>query len=152
MSRPYWIAGLPLTSEAAIAEAKRLRSTITLAEEALKIARHHRSAANAPGEEIAETTARWNEAAKIEDTAHACRNAARRALAAVAVFPDVWSDAEIRAKIETARAAALALQRACDAGQAAQALRDLRAGAAENEARHTRHEARAKRRNGGRAE
>lgn len=119
MSRPHWMGGLPLNSEAAHAEAVRLRKTIALAEEALKIARHHRSAANAPGEEIAETSARWSEAAEIEDTAHACRKAARRALAAVAVFPDVWSDSEIRAKIETARAAALALKAACDAGQEA---------------------------------
>ena len=119
MSRPHWMGGLPLNSEAAHAEAVRLRKTITLAEEALKIARHHRSAANAPGEEIAETTARWSEAAEIEDAAIACRKAARRALAAVAVFPDVWSDAEIRAKIETARAAALDLKTACDAGQEA---------------------------------
>ena len=125
MSGPYWIAGLPLTSEAALAEAVRLRKTITLAEEALKIARHHRSAANAPGEEIAETTARWSEAAEIEDAATACRKAARRALAAVAVFPDVWSDAEIRAKIETARAAALDLKAACDAGQEADQRRRM---------------------------
>lgn len=115
----YWIAGLPLTTAAAAAEAKRLRASITLAEEALKIARHHRSAVNAPGEEIAETSARWAEADQIETAATACRKAARSGLAAVAVFPDVWSDQEIAEKIEAARAAALALKAACDAGQEA---------------------------------
>ena len=120
MSAPrYWVAGLPLTSEAAAAEAKRLRQTIALAEEAIRIAADHRSARHAPGETIAETSERWTEAAEIEAAAKACRKAARSALAGIAVFPDVWSDDEIRAKIETARAAALDLKAACDAGQEA---------------------------------
>lgn len=131
------------------AEAERLRKTIALADLALREAADHRSARHAPGETIEQTAARWTEAAEIEAAALACRKAARKALAAVAVFPDVWSDFEIREKIEATRYAALDLQAACDAGQAAAAARALAAGIDESAARHARHEARAKRQKGG---
>lgn len=152
-SRPtYWIPGTPLTPAAAAAERERLIATIALAEEAQHLAADHRSERHAPGETMEQTTARWDEAFAIETAAEACRKAARSALAAVAVFPDVRSPDAIASKIHLARCAALALKRACDAGQeAAQrrrvdiAARALAAGIAENEARHARHEARAKR-------
>ena len=113
----------------AAAERSRLLSTIAIADEAMRLAADHRSARHAPGETIAETSERWTEAAAIETAASACRKAARAALAAVAVFPDVWSDEEIAAKIEAARSAALALKAACDAGQAAQISRAFRGAA-----------------------
>lgn len=129
MSAPrYWLAGLPLTSEAALAEAARLRKTIALAEEALREAADHRSERHAPFETFAETRERWNEAAEIEVAAIHCRKAARKALAAVAVFPDVWSDFEIREKIEATRYAALDLQAACERGKHGHAARMERIG------------------------
>jgi hypothetical protein len=117
------MSSAPINAEA---EAKRLRQTITLADEAIRIAADHRSARHAPGETETDTWARWNEAGEIETTAKAARKAARSALAAVKVFPDVWSDEEIAAKIDAARSAALALKAACDAGQAGQNGRSLR--------------------------
>jgi hypothetical protein len=117
------MSSAPINAEA---EAKRLRQTIALAEEAITLACDLRSARHAPGETETETWARWNEAGEIETTAKAARKAARSALAAVKVFPDVWSDEEIAAKIEAARSAALALKAACDAGQAGQNGRSLR--------------------------
>lgn len=107
----------------AAAERQRLLTTIAISDEAMRIAADHRSARHAPGETIAETSERWTEAAAIETTAAACRKAARAALAAIAVFPDVWSDEEIAAKIEAARSAALALKAACDCGQHGHAAR-----------------------------
>lgn len=117
------MSSAPINAEA---EAKRLRQTITLAEQAIALAADHRSARHAPGETAGETQDRWTEADRIETTAKAARKAARSALAGIAVFPDVWSDEEIAAKIEAARSAALALKAACDAGQAAQNGRSLR--------------------------
>ena len=107
------------------AEAARLRKTITLAEEAIKIACDHRSERHALGEMIEETTARWNEAGKIEDAAIACRNAARRALRRLGI-PRIGSPEDLADSIETARAAALALKAACDAGQREHACRQIR--------------------------
>lgn len=120
------MSAAPFNAEA---EAARLRKTIALADEAIRLAANHRSAHHAPGETIEETTARWNEAAAVETTAKAARKAARHALAAVAVFRDILDPADIRAKIERARAAALALKAACDAGQAAQISRAFRGAA-----------------------
>lgn len=108
------------------AEAKRLRKTITLAEEAISIACDHRSAKHASGETANETAYRWDEAYAIETAAKAARKAARSALAGLAVFPDVWSDEEILAKIKAARASALALKAACESGQIANANRQIR--------------------------
>lgn len=95
------------------AEAARLRKTIALADEAIREARTLRSSAQ-PGETAGDTQERWNNAHRIDTAAVACRKAARAGLAAVAVFPDVWSDDKIRAKIEAARAEALALKHAID--------------------------------------
>jgi hypothetical protein len=117
------MSSAPINAEA---EAKRLRQTITLADEAIRIAADHRSARHAPGETAGETQDRWTEAADIETAAKAARKAARSALAGIAVFPDVWSDAEIAAKIDAARSAALALKAACDIGQIGQNGRNLR--------------------------
>lgn len=142
MSATYWIPGTPITPAAAAAERERLIATIGLAEEALALAADHRSARHAPGETIEQTAARWDEAAAIEAAAKGCRKAARLALAAVADAP---SPDALASKIHLARCAALALQRACDAGQAAAAARALAAGIDESAARHARHEARAKR-------
>ena len=108
------------------AEAKRLRQTISLAEEAIRCAADLRSARHAPGETAGESQDRWNDASAVEIAAKACRKAARAALAGVAVFPDVWSDEEIRAKIEAARRAALALETACAVGQRNQNGRQIR--------------------------
>lgn len=108
------------------AEAARLRKTITLAEEALKIAADHRSAKYAPGETANETAARWDEAHQIETAAKACRKAARSALAGLKVFPDLWSAEKIAEHIAAAKAAALALKAACDAGQRDHACRQIR--------------------------
>lgn len=108
------------------AEAARLRKTIALAEEAIREAADHRSERHAPGETAGETQDRWNEAAAIETAAKACRKAARHALAAVAVFRDVLAPAEIAAKIETARAAALGLKSVIDESQRANANRQIR--------------------------
>ena len=107
------------------AEAARLRKTITLAEEALKIAADHRHRRHALGEVIEETTARWNEAGKIEDAAIACRNAARRALRRLGI-PRIGSPEDCAESIEAARSAALALKAACDAGQREHACRQIR--------------------------
>ena len=108
------------------AEAARLRQTITLAEEAIKIACDHRSAKHAPGETANETAARWDEAHQIETAAKACRKAARKALASLKVFPDLRSPEEIAEHIAAAKAAALALKAACDAGQRDHARRQIR--------------------------
>ena len=116
------------------AERSRLLSTIAIADEAMRLAADHRHRRHALGEMIEETTARWNEAHQIETTAKAARKAARAALAAVAVFPDVWSDEEIAAKIEAARSAALALKAACDAGQEAAQRRRVTINARNTEA------------------
>lgn len=113
----------------AAAEAERLRKTIALAEEAQRLAADLRSDRHAPGEEIAETTARWNEAGTVEMAALDCRKAARSALAGLRVFPDRWSAEKIAAKIEAARSAALALKAACDAAQCAQNARAFRGAA-----------------------
>jgi hypothetical protein len=169
MSANYWIPGTPITGQQAEAETKRLLSTIALAEEALRIAADHRDARHAPGETAGESQDRWTEAAEIETAALDCRKAARKALADLRVFPDKRSPEDIANRIHLARCAALALKRACDAGQVAQnrrslrlaardlkravaeaaaaeatsaeALRELDAGIAENEARHRKHEA-----------
>jgi len=117
------MSSAPINAEA---EAKRLRQTITLAEQAIALAADHRSARHAPGETIAETTARWTEAAEIETAAKHCRLTARAALAAVRVFPDKRSPEEIAEAIAEAKAAALDLKAACDAGQAGQNRRSLR--------------------------
>ena len=119
MSAAYWITGTPITGQQAEAEAARLIATIALAEEALRIAADHRSARHAPGETAEETAERWTEAAEIERAATGCRKAARKALADLRVFPDKRSPDEIASRIHLARCAALALKRACDAGQAA---------------------------------
>jgi hypothetical protein len=119
MGATYWIPGTPITGQQAEAEAARLISTIALAEEALAIAADHRSARHAPGETAEETAARWTEAAEIEEAAIACRKAARKALADLRVFPDKRTPVDIALRIHLARCAALALKRACDAGQAA---------------------------------
>ena len=108
------------------AEAKRLRQTITLAEEALRIAADHRSAKHAPGETANETAARWDEAHQIETAAKACRKAARSALASLKVFPDLRTPEQIAEHIAAAKAAALALKAACDAGQREHACRQIR--------------------------
>ena len=107
------------------AEAARLRKTIALADEAIKIACDHRSAKHAPGETAAETAERWNEAGKIEDAAIACRNAARRALRRLGI-PRIGSPEDLAESIEAARSAALALKAACDAGQREHACRQIR--------------------------
>jgi hypothetical protein len=117
MGATYWIPGTPITGQQAEAEAARLISTIALAEEALRIAADHRSERHALGETMEETRDRWNEAFAIEEAAIACRKAARKALADLRVFPDKRSPDEIASRIHLARCAALALKRACDAGQ-----------------------------------
>lgn len=111
------------------AESKRLRLTITLAEEAIQLAANHRSAQHAPGETIVETSERWNEATEIETTAKAARKAARSALLGLHTFRDLWSAEDIAGKIEAARSAALALKAACDAAQRAQNARAFRGAA-----------------------
>ena len=108
------------------AEAARLRQTITLAEEAIKIACDHRSAKHAPGETANETAARWDEAHAIETAAKACRKAARSALADISSATGKTSPAQREEKIEAARSAALALKAACDAGQREHACRQIR--------------------------
>ena len=108
------------------AEAKRLRQTIALAEEAITIACDHRSERHAPGETAGETQDRWNEASEIETAAKACRKAARSALAALKVFPDLRSPEQIAEHIAAAKAAALALKHACDIGQRDHARRQIR--------------------------
>jgi hypothetical protein len=128
MSATYWIAGLPITGQQAAAEAKRLISTIALAEEALRIAADHRSARHAPGETAEETAERWTEAAEIEEAATGCRKAARKALADLRVFPDKRTPDEIASRIHLARCAALALKAACDRGQHGAAARAERLG------------------------
>jgi hypothetical protein len=104
------------------AEADRLRKTIALAEEAIKIAADHRSARHAPGETETETWARWNEAGEIETAALACRKAARSALRRLDI-PRMGSPEQIAESIAAAKAAALALKAACDAGQEAEQRR-----------------------------
>ena len=104
----YWVAGRPLTSEAAAAEAKRLRQTIALAEEAQRLACGFKAEAGTLGaDHLGASGALFASALAVESASKACRKAARSALAGIAVFPDVWSDEEIRAKIEAARASAL---------------------------------------------
>lgn len=110
----------------ATAEAARLRQTIALADIALREAADHRSERHAPGETYGETQDRWNEAAAIEQAAKVCRKAARKALAAVAVFRDVHAPEEIAAKIEAARSAALNLKHAIDLAQRDHAQRQIR--------------------------
>lgn len=112
----------------AAAEAARLRKTIALADEAIREAASHRSAAHAPGETIEETAARWSEAARIEEAAKDCRKAARAALVRISGLVVTAPEDHI-ARIETARCAALALKAAIDdAQEAAQRRRvDIRA-------------------------
>lgn len=126
MSATFWIPGTPLAPAQAAAETNRLLATIALADESIRIAADHRSKRHALGETIEETTARWTEAAAIEAAAKDCRKAARRALAGVAVFPDVWSDSETLAKIETARVYALGLKAVIEESQRANANRQIR--------------------------
>ena len=118
-------AGTPAIFNAT-AEAARLRKTIALADEAIRCAADHRHRRHADGETIEETTLRWNEATAIEDAAKDCRKAARKALASVAVFRDVHAPAEIAAKIEAARAAALGLKAVIDEAQRSNANRQIR--------------------------
>ena len=125
------------------AEAKRLRQTIALAEEAITCACDHRSERHAPGETIEETRIRWTEAANIEDAAKDCRKAARSALAGLKVFPDLWSAEKIAAKIEVTRIYALGLKTVIDEAQRANANRQIRVMARQMAAAA---------RNGGRAE
>lgn len=100
------------------AEAARLRKTIALADEAIRCACGYKAEAGALGSDhLGASGALFATALAVESAAKACRKAARHALAGIAVFPDVWSDEEIRAKIEAARAAALALKAACDSAQ-----------------------------------
>jgi len=114
----YWIAGLPLDSATAAAEAKRLRSTIFLAEESVSLACGLKAEAGALGaENLGASGALFASALAVESAAKICRKAARSALASVSVFRDVHAPEEIRAKIEAARAAALALKAACDSAQ-----------------------------------
>jgi len=122
----YWLAGLPLDSAAALAEAARLRKTIALAEEAITCACDHRSARHAPGETAGETMIRWTEAGNIEAAAKDCRKAARSALAGLKVFPDLWSAEKVAAKIEVARVYALGLKSIIDEAQRANANRQIR--------------------------
>ena len=119
MSKPtYWLAGLPLDSATALAEAKRLRQTITLAEEAQRLACGFKAEASALGaDHLGASGALFASALAVESASKACRKAARSALADLRVFPDLRTPEEIRAKIEAARASALALQAACDAAQ-----------------------------------
>ena len=118
-------AGTPAIFNAT-AEADRLRKTIALAEEAIRCAADHRSERHADGETIEETTARWTEAAAIEDAAKDCRKAARSALAGLRVFPDRWSAEKIAGKIEIARTYALGLKAVIDEAQRANANRQIR--------------------------
>jgi hypothetical protein len=118
-------AGTPAIFNAT-AEAARLRKTLALAEEAIRCAADLRSARHAPGETAGESQDRWNDASAVEIAAKACRKAARHALAAVAVFRDILDPAEILAKIDAARRAALALQTACAVGQRNQNGRQIR--------------------------
>lgn len=139
----------------ATAEAERLRKTIALADEAIREAAKHRSADHAKGETAEETAARWNEAAEIEAAARCCRKAARAALTRVTGVvitaperrPGCKAGSAMRLAdwIEAARAAALGLKRAIDAGQAAAARRALAAGIDKGATRHARHEAAARR-------
>lgn len=118
-------AGTPAIFNAT-AEAARLRKTIALADEAIRIAADHRSADHADGETMDETGARWFEASQIEDAAKDCRKAARSALAGLRVLPDVLAPAEILARIETARVYALGLKSIIEEAQRANANRQIR--------------------------
>lgn len=109
------------------AEAERLRKTIALAEESLRLAADHRSARHAPGETAEETAERWTEAAEIEAAALDCRKAARAALTRITGVVITAPEDHI-ARIETARAAALALKAACERGQHGHAARMERLG------------------------
>ena len=100
------------------AEAARLRKTIALAEESLRLAADHRSARHAPGETAEETAARWDDAHAVEAAALDCRKAARAALSRITGVV-ITAPEDHRARIETARAAALVLKAACDAAQEA---------------------------------
>jgi hypothetical protein len=109
------------------AEADRLRKTLALAEEALRLAADHRSARHAPGETAAETAERWAEAAEIETAALDCRKAARAALTRITGVV-ITAPEDHLARIETARAAALDLKAACERGQHGHAARTERLG------------------------
>ena len=134
MSNPNTPAGgqpanLPAETSATInatAEAKRLRQTIALAEEAITCACDHRSAKHAEGETAEETALRWDEAHQIETAAKDCRKAARSALAGLKVFPDLWSAEKIAAKIEVTRVYALGLKTIIEESQRANANRQIR--------------------------
>ena len=118
-------AGTPAIFNAT-AEAARLRKTIALAEEAIRIAADHRSERHAPGETAGETQERWTEAGEIEAAAKACRKAARAALTRVTGLV-ITAPADSPARwIEEARAAALALKHTCDVGQRSHARRQIR--------------------------
>jgi hypothetical protein len=107
------------------AEAARLRKTIALANEAIRIAADHRSARHAPGETAGESQDRWTEAGEIETAALACRKAARAALARISGVV-ITAPEDHLARIEIARAAALALKAACDVGRVSHARRQIR--------------------------
>jgi hypothetical protein len=134
MSNPTTPAGgqpanLPAETSATVnatAEAARLRKTIALADEALRLAADHRSARHAPGETAEETAERWTEAANIEDAAKDCRKAARSALAGLKVFPDLWSAEKVASKVEVCRVYALGLKAVIDEAQRANANRQIR--------------------------
>jgi hypothetical protein len=100
------------------AEAERLRQTIALAEESLRLAADHRSERHALGETMEETRDRWDEAFSIETAALDCRKAARAALTRITGVV-ITAPEDHLARIEIARAAALALKATCDAGQEA---------------------------------